>query len=219
MAKAKRAGSARVQASAPKPATTPPAAAPVAAAGSALVAADRVDAGEQIPVVETKDYPDGTTATGAAPLPDHSPATDGDATAADVLVGSDQWPALIDIGGEQVPLGEIVAAAHARMGVTPGVWSHVDFAADREREIADEVQKRRAAAAEAARQAELAKPPRYADYDTLSHADRSNPDKLQGTHLRDLGHRLGLSRSEMGRMSDDKVREQLRYIAYRQYER
>lgn len=214
MAKAQRAGRARAQASAPKPATTPPAAAPVAAAGSALV-----DAGEGKPVVETKHYPDGTTATGTAPLPDDSPTADSDAPAADALVGSDQWPALIDIGGEPVPLGEIVAAAHARMGVAPGVWSHPDFAADREREIADEVQKRRAAAAEAARQAELAKPPRYADYDTLSHADRSNPDKLQGAHLRDLGHRLGLSRSEMGRMSDDKVREQLRYIAYRQYER
>ena len=61
--------------------------------------------------------------------------------------------------------------------------------------------------------------PRYKPFDTLSSADQENPEKIEGEHLRRLGHRRGLSLSEMGRMSDDKIREQLRYIAHRQYDR
>lgn len=49
----------------------------------------------------------------------------------------------------------------------------------------------------------------------LSAADRENPKKLAGDALRDLGHRMGLPRSEMGRYSDDKVREQCEAITYR----
>lgn len=52
----------------------------------------------------------------------------------------------------------------------------------------------------------------------LSAQDRENPAKLSGQALRDLAHRRGLSRSESERLSDDKIREQLRYVNYRQYE-
>ncbi len=53
----------------------------------------------------------------------------------------------------------------------------------------------------------------------LSYAERNNPERLEGQALRDLAYQMGLSRSESGRMSDPKVREQLRFIAYRQYDR
>lgn len=57
------------------------------------------------------------------------------------------------------------------------------------------------------------------DYDSLSAADRENPERLQGEDLRRLAHQRGISRSESGRMSDQKLREQLRFISYRQYDR
>lgn len=132
-----------------------------------------------------------------------------------VLIGSSEWPALIDVEGTQVQLGGVVAAAHARMGVTAKAWNALEQT-ERDREIADEVERRRKAAAPAIPPIEERK---YKPFDTLSHADQNNPDKIEGEHLRKLGHRLGLSLSEMGRMSDDKVREQLKYIAYNQYER
>ena len=51
----------------------------------------------------------------------------------------------------------------------------------------------------------------------LSASDRENPNKLTGEDLRALAHRRGISRSELERMDDAKVRMQLRYITSRQY--
>jgi len=53
---------------------------------------------------------------------------------------------------------------------------------------------------------------------SLSAADRENPDKLTGQPLRELAYRRGLARSSLETMSDEKIREQLRYITHRQYE-
>jgi len=47
---------------------------------------------------------------------------------------------------------------------------------------------------------------------------RENPALLVGDELRALAHRRGLARSDLVRMSDDKIREQLKYLTYRQYE-
>lgn len=52
----------------------------------------------------------------------------------------------------------------------------------------------------------------------LSAADRENPDKLSGEMLRALAHRRGLARSSVERMTDEKIRSELRYLTYRQYE-
>jgi hypothetical protein len=52
----------------------------------------------------------------------------------------------------------------------------------------------------------------------LSASDRENPSKLSGDALRALAHRRGMARSLLPAMSDDKIREQLRYITYNQYE-
>lgn len=52
----------------------------------------------------------------------------------------------------------------------------------------------------------------------LSAAHRENPEKLTGQALKDLGNRRGLSRSAMESMSDEKIRTELRYLAYAQYE-
>lgn len=52
----------------------------------------------------------------------------------------------------------------------------------------------------------------------LSAADRENPEKLAGSDLRCLAHKRGLSRSEVERMDDEKIRMQLRYLTHRQYE-
>ncbi len=51
----------------------------------------------------------------------------------------------------------------------------------------------------------------------LSASDRENPNKLSGEALRALAHRRGISRSEMERMDDDKLRLQLHYVINRQY--
>lgn len=51
----------------------------------------------------------------------------------------------------------------------------------------------------------------------LSAADRENPERLSGSDLRSLAHKRGLSRSEVERMDDDKIRMQLRYLTFRQY--
>lgn len=55
------------------------------------------------------------------------------------------------------------------------------------------------------------------DLSAMSAADRENPDKLTGEALRDLAHRRGIARSESARMTDEKLRMQLRYIVHRQY--
>lgn len=52
----------------------------------------------------------------------------------------------------------------------------------------------------------------------LSAADRENPDKLTGDALRELAHKRGLARSAIAMMSDEKIRNELRYIVYRQYD-
>lgn len=52
----------------------------------------------------------------------------------------------------------------------------------------------------------------------LSAADRENPDKLTGDALRELAHKRGLARSAIETMSDEKIRNELRYIVYRQYD-
>ena len=57
-----------------------------------------------------------------------------------------------------------------------------------------------------------------AELASLSAADRENPDKLTGQPLRELAHRRGLARSSLDAMSDEKIREQLRYITHRQYD-
>ena len=41
---------------------------------------------------------------------------------------------------------------------------------------------------------------------------------LSGEAVRDLAHRRGLARSDLAVMSDEKIREQLRYATYRQYD-
>lgn len=52
----------------------------------------------------------------------------------------------------------------------------------------------------------------------LSASDRENPAKLTGAALRELAHRRGLAKSQLPSMSDEKIREQLRYMTYNQYE-
>lgn len=47
---------------------------------------------------------------------------------------------------------------------------------------------------------------------------RENPAMLSGEALRDLAHQRGLARSELASMSDEKIREQLRYATYSQYD-
>ena len=52
----------------------------------------------------------------------------------------------------------------------------------------------------------------------VSAHDRENPDKLTGDALYELAHRKGLARSDVANMSDEKIRTQLRYLTYRQYD-
>lgn len=52
----------------------------------------------------------------------------------------------------------------------------------------------------------------------LSASDRENPNKLSGQALRDLAHRRGLAKSLLPSMSDEKIRTELRYLTYRQYD-
>lgn len=47
---------------------------------------------------------------------------------------------------------------------------------------------------------------------------RENPNKLAGEALKALAHRRGLSRSSLETMDDDKIRVQLKYLAYQQYD-
>jgi hypothetical protein len=47
---------------------------------------------------------------------------------------------------------------------------------------------------------------------------RENPDLLTGEALRNLAHQRGLAKSQLAAMSDEKIREQLRYVVHRQYE-
>lgn len=60
--------------------------------------------------------------------------------------------------------------------------------------------------------------PAQEDGPVLSSADRENPNKLSGATLRELAHKRGIARSLVADMSDEKIREQLRYIVHAQYE-
>jgi hypothetical protein len=60
--------------------------------------------------------------------------------------------------------------------------------------------------------------PPAAEPERMTAADLANPAKLSGEALRKLAHNRGMSRSEMERMDDAKVRTQLKYLTYRQYE-
>ena len=61
-------------------------------------------------------------------------------------------------------------------------------------------------------------PKKEALQEVLSAADRENPEKLSGSALHELAHRRGLARSDIAKMDDDKIRTQLRYLTYRQYD-
>ena len=61
-------------------------------------------------------------------------------------------------------------------------------------------------------------PKKEAPQEALSAADRENPEKLSGSALHELAHRRGLARSDMAKMDDAKIRTQLRYLTYRQYD-
>lgn len=52
----------------------------------------------------------------------------------------------------------------------------------------------------------------------MSAADSINPMKLSGQALKDLAHRMGIARSDAAGMSDDRLREQLRYRTSHLYE-
>ncbi len=52
----------------------------------------------------------------------------------------------------------------------------------------------------------------------MSAQDRENPAKLSGEALKALAHRRGMARSSMADMSDEKIRVQLKYLTYRQYD-
>lgn len=44
---------------------------------------------------------------------------------------------------------------------------------------------------------------------------REHPDMLTGDALKALAHRQGMAKSELATMSDEKIRDQLKYLAYR----
>jgi hypothetical protein len=52
----------------------------------------------------------------------------------------------------------------------------------------------------------------------LTAAEAANPAYLTGDDLRALAYRRGMSKSEMTGMSDERVREQLKYLTYRRHE-
>jgi hypothetical protein len=47
---------------------------------------------------------------------------------------------------------------------------------------------------------------------------REHPEMLTGDALRALAHKHGIARSEAAKMSDEKIRLQLKYAIYRRYE-
>jgi hypothetical protein len=68
-------------------------------------------------------------------------------------------------------------------------------------------------------QAPAAAPAPAYDYSALTAGQREDPRFLQGEDLRRFAHKRGMSLSEIGRCSDQKLRQQLDFITYRQYER
>lgn len=53
---------------------------------------------------------------------------------------------------------------------------------------------------------------------TLTSEQRNNPANLTGEDLRHLAWTLGMAKSDLSRMDDSKVREQLKYLTFRRYE-
>ena len=53
------------------------------------------------------------------------------------------------------------------------------------------------------------------EFSSLSNAQRLNPSYLGGQDLKNLGYNMGLSRSLMETMSDEKIRRETIMIAYR----
>lgn len=51
----------------------------------------------------------------------------------------------------------------------------------------------------------------------LTCEQRSNPSLLHGDDLRHLAHRLGIAKSDLSTMADDKIRLQLKYLINRRY--
>lgn len=58
-------------------------------------------------------------------------------------------------------------------------------------------------------------PQPQADEEDVPAHHREHPDKLTGDALRALAHRHGMAKSELTAMSDEKIRDQLKYLAYR----
>lgn len=56
--------------------------------------------------------------------------------------------------------------------------------------------------------------PQDAEHDLPFH-HRENPNKLSGEKLREFAHKNGLARSVLETMSDEKIRQQLQFVAYR----
>jgi hypothetical protein len=52
----------------------------------------------------------------------------------------------------------------------------------------------------------------------LTFEQRNNPAHLTGDDLRHLAHSLGMARSELSSMPDEKIRSQLTYLVARRYE-
>lgn len=52
----------------------------------------------------------------------------------------------------------------------------------------------------------------------MSAADLANPAKLQGDALKKLAHSMGMAKSELARLTDDRIRTQLKYLTHRKYE-
>jgi len=65
-----------------------------------------------------------------------------------------------------------------------------------------------------------APPPKAApsEQPRLSAADLANPAKLTGDALKKLAHNLGMAKSELARLDDEKIRVQLKYLTHRKYE-
>lgn len=65
------------------------------------------------------------------------------------------------------------------------------------------------------------RPPKALGVDSvagLSAYQRENPDALTGSDLRHLAYSRGIAKSQLASMSDEKIREQLKYLTYRQYD-
>ena len=60
--------------------------------------------------------------------------------------------------------------------------------------------------------------PEQAPQERLPAYLREHPEMLTGDALRALAHKHGIARSEAEKMTDEKIRLQLKYAIYRRYE-